>query len=137
MEKIDFQNYRALVREVKQLRDYVRTIEAALDSIPSPQLSFTPKGPPSSGSAMTARVARYLDIKALYEERLAESEAQVLAVERAIQTLASPAERVVMRLRYMEGRSWTSVCMELQLLGYSERQVYRLHGYALMKLKEV
>ena len=136
MEKSDFQNYRALVREVEQLRGYVRTLEATLDSIPSPQLSFTPKGPPSNGSAMTARVARLLDTKALYEERLAASEAGVQAIERAIQSLSSPAERLVMRLRYMEGRGWVSICQELLLIGYSERQVYRLHGYALMKLKE-
>ena len=137
MEKVDFLNYRALVLEVRQLKAYVETLDRALSSIPSPQYSFAPKAPHSGGSsALESRVARYLEMKDLYEAQLAKSEAQVLAVEQAIQSLEVPAERLVMRLRYIEGRSWVSVCMELQALGYSERQVYYVHGFALKKLKE-
>lgn len=123
--------------EVRQLRAYVDTLDSALSSVPSPQFSLTPKGPHSGGSALAARVARYLEMRDLYEAQLAKSEALVLNIERAIQSLESPAERLVMRLRYMEGRSWASVCLKLQREGYSERQVYRLHGAALLKLKEV
>lgn len=137
MEKIDFSNYRALVLEVRQLKAYVETLDRALSSIPSPQFSFAPKAPHSGGSALESRVARYLEMKDLYEAQLAKSEEQVLAVERAIQALEVPVERLVMRLRYIEGRSWASVCLELQALGYSERQVYYIHGFALKKLKEV
>jgi DNA-directed RNA polymerase specialized sigma24 family protein len=137
MEKIDFLNYRALVLEVRQLKAYVETLDRALSSIPSPQYSFTPKAPHSGGSALESRVVRYLEMKDLYEAQRSEAEAQVVAVERAIQSLDSPAERLVMRLRYLEGRSWTSVCARLQCEGYSERSVYRLHGSALLKLKEV
>lgn len=136
MEKIDFLNYRALVLEVRQLKAYVETLDRALSSIPSPQYSLTPKGPHHGGSALASRVGRYLEMKALFESQRAEAEAQVLAVERAIQSLSDPAERLVMRLRYLEGRGWTNVCAKLQREGYSERTVYRLHGSALLKLKE-
>lgn len=137
MEKIDFLNYKALVREVRQLKAYVETLDRALSSVPSSQFSLTPKGPHSGGSALAARVGRYLEMKELFETQRAKAEAQVLEVERAIQSLEDPAERVVMRLRYLEGRSWASVCLKLQADGYSERQVYYIHGAALKKLKEI
>lgn len=137
MEKIDFLQYRALALEVRQLESYVEALDRALSAIPSPQFSLTPKAPHSGGSAMADRVARYLEMKELFEAQRAKSEAQVLTIEWAIQTLEDPGERVVMRLRYMEGRSWASVVAKLQREGYSERTVYRLHGSALLKLKEV
>lgn len=137
MEKVDFLNYRALVLEVRQLKSHLASLERAMDSISGPQLSFTPKGPHSGGSPVERQVVRFLDVQELYKAKLTEKLAQLVIVEQAIDSLDSPAERLVMRLRYMEGRSWASVCSLLQREGYSERQVYRLHGFALQKLKEV
>lgn len=137
MEKSELLSYRALVLEVRKLKEYVDTLDRALSSAPSPQLSFTPKAPQSGGSALAARVARYLEVKELFETQRAKSEAQVLGIERAIQSLDDPAERLVMRLRYLEGRSWVNVCSKLQPEGYCERQVYYIHGSALQKLREV
>lgn len=137
MEKVDFMNYRALVLEVRQLKSHLASLERMLDSVPGPQFSFTPKGPHSGGSPVEKQVTRFLDVQELYKAKLARKLAQLVVVEEAIDSLDSPAERLVMRLRYMEGRSWVSVCSLLQREGYSERQVYRLHGFALQKLKEV
>lgn len=137
MEKTEFLNYRALVLEVKQLKAYVDAMDRALSSAPGSQLSFMPKAPRSGGSSFEERVVRFHEMKALFDERRALSECQVVAIERAIQSLEAPAERLVMRLRYLEGRSWASVVSRLQPEGYSERQVYYIHGAALEKLKEV
>ena len=137
MEKSDFLNYRALVLEVRQLQSYLVSLERALDSVSSPQFSFTPRGPHSGGSPVERQVVRFLDVQELYKAKLAEKLVRLAVVEQAIDSLDAPAERLVMRLRYLEGRSWASVCSFLQNEGYSERQVYRLHGFALQKLKEV
>lgn len=136
MKKSDFLNYRALVLEVRRLKAYVETLDRALGSVPSQQLSFTPKAPHSGGSSLASRVARYVEMQELFEAQRAKAEAQVLEVERAIQSLDEPAERLVMRLRYLEGRSWTNVCSLLQPEGYSERQVYYIHGAALRNLED-
>lgn len=137
MEKSDFLNYRALVLEVRQLRSYMSSLERALDSVSSPQFSVTPKGPHSGGSPIEKQVIRFIEIQELYKAKLAEKLAVLASVEQAIDSLEAPAERLVMRLRYLEGRSWASVCSLLQREGYSERQVYYIHGTALKKLKEV
>ena len=85
---------------------------------------------------MSDVVAKHIELEALYCERLAAKVAQQLAIERALDSLEDPAERMVMRYRYIDGRGWSSIISELTMLGYSERQVYRLHGFALLKLKE-
>ena len=137
MDKIDFVNYRALMLEVRQLRSCLAALESSLDAIPAPRYSSTPRASHSRGSAIEARVARLVEVQALYRSKLEQQLAQLQAVEEAIGSLENPAERLVMRLRYVEGRSWVNVCMLLQPEGYSERQVYRLHSFALSKLKEV
>ena len=136
MLKSDLQNYRALAREVRQLREQLTALEASLFAPKVQQYSDTPV---QSGrvSDLSDAVVRHLELKELYQERLAAKAAQQLAIELALESLEDPAQRMVMRFRYIEGRGWNFIIAELAALGYSERQVYRLHGFALLKLKEV
>ena len=136
MEKADFINYRALVREVLQLNEQLVALESSMYSPKIPHLTQTPVQP-GQRCDMADIVARHIELAALYKERMVEKMVQQLAIERAIESLEDPAERMVMRYRYMEGRGWNFIIAELAALGYSERQVYRLHGFALLKLKEV
>lgn len=59
---------------------------------------------------------------------------KVAAIENAIEGLADPTERLLLRLRYMEGKSWTQVCFALH---YSPSSVKRIHKRALEHLREV
>jgi DNA-directed RNA polymerase specialized sigma subunit len=86
---------------------------------------------------MDDAVAGHLRLEQLYREKLAESSARAYAIEDALEALSDPAQRIIMRERYIYGRSWVRICDMMRSEGYSERQVYRLHGYALLKLKEV
>lgn len=133
MIKEDFKNYRLLAREVQLLRVKLR----ALCDPAGPRYSLVPSAPSGQVSTLDDLAAIYAEQETLYLEKLVKKEAQLLAIERAIESLADPAERLVMRYRYIDGRSWRRVCDQMQAKGYSERQVYRLHGWALEKLKEV
>lgn len=137
MEKADLKNYRALLLEVSQLRDQLRSLEASIYSPTGQRFSSTPRGSSDYRATMDAAVSRHIGLEDLYRTELADKEAQQLAVELAIASLADIGERLVMRSRYIEGRGWPAVIREMQKAGYSERTVYRLHGYALAKLKEV
>jgi hypothetical protein len=137
MEKTDFRNYRALVLEVQQLRDQLTALESSLYSPKGQRFSSTPRGPSDYRATMDGAVDRHIKLVELYTGELAEKEAKQLAIERAIMSLGEPAERVVMRELYIFGRSWPAVLTKMQKMGYSERTTYRLHGYALYKLKEV
>lgn len=137
MEKTEFKNYRALLLEVGQLKDQLRTLESSIYSPRGQRFSSTPRATSGHNRTMADPVAKHIELVGFYEQELADKEAQQLAVERAIASLADIGERLVMRSRYIEGHGWPVVIREMQKVGYSERTVYRLHGYALAKLKEV
>ena len=137
MEKTDLKNYRALVLEVQQLKEQLAVLESSLYSPRGQRFTSTPRVPSGDRSTMDGAVDRHIKLVALYRDQLADKEARQLAIERAIESLADTPERVVMRELYIAGRSWSAVLNKMQKLGYSERTVYRLHGFALLKLKEV
>lgn len=137
MEKTDFMNYRLLAYEVKRLRGELDALEGTIYSPTGQRYSLTPRASSGQGRTMDDVIASHAALEDHYLAKLAEKNAQLLAVERAIESLEDTAERLVMRYRYIDGHSWRKVCYLLQSKGYSERQVYRLHGWALEKLKEV
>lgn len=132
MTKDDFVGYRALTREVQLLRIKLK----ALCDPSGARYSLVPSAPSGQVSTLDDLAAIYAEQEALYLEKLAKKETMLLAIEQAIEELPV-AERLVMRYRYIDGRSWRRVCEQMLPRGYSERQVYRLHGWALEKLKEV
>lgn len=136
MEKSDLKSYRALAREVQQIRDQLQILEASLYSPRGQRFSSTPRAASGPKKTMDDAVAGHIKLEALYRSQLAEKESRQAYIEMAITNLDTP-ERLVMRFRYIEGRGWPAVVREMEKLGYSERTVYRLHGSALLKLKEV
>lgn len=137
MEKADFLNFRALVLELRQIRALIDDLERERFTLPGCRITDTPREAPARGSAIERGMIRREDVMDLYLRRRLKLEDEIRAVEEAIASLEVPLERLLMRLRYIEGRGWGSIVDELRPLGYSERQVYRMHGYALQKLKEV
>lgn len=137
MDKSVFMNYRALAREVRQLRTCLESLEASMYAPKGQRFTSTPHAPSGDGKTMADVVCKHMELEALYLEKLAEKNAQLLGIEQAIDSLEIPGERLVMRHRYIDGYSWQRICAEMASLGYAERTVYRLHGAALLKLKEV
>lgn len=137
MEKADFKNYRALLLEVEQLREQLKILESSLYSPKGQRFTSTPRVSSGDRSTMDGAVERHMKLERLYQDQLAEKEAQQLAIEQAIDSLGDSPERVVMRELYIKGQRWPAVIKKMEKAGYSERTSYRLHGFALLKLKEV
>lgn len=137
MEKADFRNYRMLVWEVQQLKEQVAVLESSLYSPRGQRFTSTPRASSGEKSTMDSAVARHMSLERRYREKLADKEAQQLIIEDAIESLGDTPERVIMRELYIKGKRWPAVLYEMQKRGYSERTAYRLHGLALLKLKEV
>ncbi|MGN1027796.1 MAG: DUF1492 domain-containing protein [Faecousia sp.] len=134
MTKDELLQYRDLAREVRQLRRHLDSLESSMYTPQGQRYTATPRAASGPGKTMADAVCQHMELEDLYREKLAERNAQLLRVEAAIDSLANPGERLVMRYRYIDGHSWTRICGEL---GYSESTIYRLHGQALLKLKEV
>lgn len=134
MEKSEFREYVALSAEVRQLQEQ-------LDALCDPKgarFSSDPRGPGSPGAAaMVGIISARAALEEKYRAALTEKEAQQLRIEQAIMSLDDIGERLVMRARYIEGKEWLDIIRELSKKGYSERTLYRLHGSALWKLREV
>lgn len=71
------------------------------------------------------------------EEDLAASnhfEHLVATIDHAIGQLSDPDEQRLLRMRYVEGWSWTKVCLSIH---YSRSQTKRIHARALEHLEEI
>ena len=137
MEKSDLEQYRMLGREICQINDQLRELESSLYSPKGQRFSHTPKAQGAAGYSMDSAIANHVRLADLYAAKLAEREAQQLRIEQAIDSLDDTVARQIMRDRYISGLAWWRICRELESRGYSERTVYRLHGEALLKLREV
>ena len=137
MDKADFKNYRILAREVRQLKAQLSVLESSIYSPKGQRFSAMPRAASGPKKTMDDAVAGHIKLESHYRAQLAEKEALQLKIEQAISLLPDSAERVIMRARYIEGHGWTTIIRDLQKMGYSERTVYRLHGFALLKLKEL
>lgn len=132
MEKEDLLRYRDLSREVSYLQLRLRELEQTIYAPKGQRFTAIPHATSGKGKTMDDVVCKHIEIENLYLEKLAEKNAQLLEVEMAIESLSDPAERMVLRYRYIDGYSWSCICDEM---GYGERQVFRLHGHALLNLK--
>lgn len=136
MDKQELKNYKTLALEVKQLREQLRVLESSLYSPKGQRFSAMPRAASGPKKTMEDVVAGHMKLEQLYRDKVADQEARLVNIERALDTLDDPAQRFIIRERYILGYSWTSICNKMRCQGYSERQVFRLHGFALLKLKE-
>lgn len=136
MEKADFQNYRLLAQEVRTLQARLKELEGAIYAPAGQQYARQPGSSSGRTKTLDDAVAAHAALEERLLRMLSEKNRQLLVIYQAVEALEEPAERLVMEYRYIDGHSWRKVCYLMQRHGYSERQVYRLHGRALEKLKE-
>lgn len=98
---------------------------------------------PGSGDRMERAILRYMD----YEERMTPKieaiQAEMDEIEAAIDAVADPLEREILRLRYIDGEfcrlmPWKDVA--LRMFGDNDERhilaAYRLHGQALVSISD-
>lgn len=74
-----------------------------------------------------------LPLRNLYREKLKKLIDGQLRIEQAIESL-DPTERVLMRMRYMDGEDWLEICATIH---YEWAQTHRIHAKALNKIKNL
>lgn len=130
MDKATLRQYISIVKEIEQLETERETILARLqgavqyDGMPHSRDVADPVG---------NTVAKLGELKTLLDKKLDELADLRFAIENAVAELPSE-ERRLMRLRYIEGKTWEQVGVEMC---YDYRHVLRLHGQILLKLKDV
>lgn len=118
--------------ELKQLKQQLDQLEANITAPRGQAMDGMPKGS-GGGDAMAAVVAELVGLKEKYQAKMQQLLAAQKEVEEIIDGLEDTVERQVMRCRYIEGKVWEEVCVELN---YSWKQTHRYHSRALDKLVE-
>lgn len=121
--------YRRHVRRINRIEAEIAEIREMRASI-----SVNNDGMPS-GSNQTDLSAYVAQLDRLERELIEERNNRIITykdIEKRIKNLKSRNENDVLFYRYIAGLSWWEIA---EKLGYSERQIYRMHGKALMNLK--
>lgn len=105
MTKEELQNYRNLRSELKML------------------------------DALKQKIERHStdELRAKYAQKCEQLANKLLRIEQVIEKLNS-TERMILRLRYINGLSWLSVCDRVH---YSWQQTHRIHARALRKIEKL
>ncbi len=131
MTKARLLEYRDLVLERKQLADDLAELEVVMTSPRIGTSDGTPRGT-AGGNPLENMVLRHMELQERYRAKLAETDAAIAEIERAIESLP-PRERKLMRHRYIEALEWEAVCAKMS---YSWRQVHRIHRQALVQIED-
>lgn len=116
--------------ELEELRERIAELRAAIEN----PRATAPTGMPSAHNDKAAEdgIVRLIHLMTVYEGKTRELEWDAVQTEQAIASLPSLPRRV-MRMVYIQGLSYSEVGKRI---GYSSRQVKRIHDSALAKLDE-
>jgi RNA polymerase sigma factor (sigma-70 family) len=124
--------YRAIRLERDKLRGLLEEMEATIYSPAIPKLDPAPGGGRNGASPVEIAATKHDELRTRYLQKVAELEDAMAKVEAAIETL-DHRDRALVRLYYIQGKTWEEVCVEMS---YSWRQIHRIHSEVLKKLRD-
>ena len=123
-------NYRRIIRsielQIEEARHQATQIRAIVYDKDRVQTS-------PSASAMDQFIMRLNELGDRYVTNLIQYRAEIDKRSKMINALPNPTHAQILRLRYINGLKWKSICVEM---GYTFRHTTKLHGYALQAFAE-
>lgn len=129
MTKKDLQQLYWIKRNIQQLENKLLELETSATRITT-QLTKEPRSTSSTEDKLAEIVCKIVEVQEQINEELKKSYDYMAKIEKAIEALP-PREAHLIRLRYLELKSWESICVEMN---YSWRQIHRIHSDALKLL---
>ena len=105
--------------ELQELRSFACKI--------TPVYSLVPGGS-GSGQKLENNIAKIADIETLLQDETNEFLKSLQEIRELIKLIDDPMQRLIMQKRYLNYQKWEVIAADL---GYSWRQVHRLHGKGL------
>ncbi|MCQ2286508.1 MAG: hypothetical protein MJZ76_06515 [Bacteroidales bacterium] len=119
--------YRNLKREGRSLRAALLEANELADGLKSPLISDMPKGNHGE-SDLSSAIARIDSLERKLSRKCGEIQQALEDISETISRIEDEQQRTIIRMRYIEGRSWANIAV---LLERSEPWVFKLHGEAL------
>lgn len=119
---------------IRAKKERLAVMREMAHSIGSPEITDMPRNPNHGTSRLEDSVIRMLRLEEEIrrdEEKLRSSKTKALEL---IGKIPNPEYQTVLISRYFRNESWETIAAEMF---YSERWIYRLHGYALEEMDGV
>lgn len=123
--------YRNLEKEIRKLEEEVEVIYTKATAPGKYRLSHEQHSPNLEPDRMAELVSDMTDKALMLGNCIRQAKNERQAIEDMISSL-KPAERQLIRMRYVEGLRWENIAVELT---YSIQHVWRLHGNILSRLE--
>lgn len=120
---------RSVDRRVDELTERLDRLRAKLESGRMSAITGMPRG---GSSDWTVTADRLIELEQRVNRQTREMVRWKLAAIDAIDAVAEDRLREVLELYYIDGFTWSQVA---ERMGYEVRQIYRLHGLALLMVK--
>lgn len=131
MTKYDLMQYQWILKNIEKLEEKLLEIDTQLQRITT-RYTLVSVSRTGSRDVMGELIVKKIEVEEEINRKLQESYKKLKEIERAIEKL-DEREKLLMRLRYIQGKDWMEICDEM---GYSWRQIHRIHKKALDKLKD-
>ena len=128
MDKATLRQYQFLVKEIEQLEEEKLRLSASL--VGAVNITDMPHGSRKVEDRMAEVAVKMSDIAQMIADKLNQLYDLRQQIEQAIEEL-EPRERVLMRERYIEGKKWEQIAVDM---GYCYMQICRIHGEILKKM---
>lgn len=132
MEKSELKQYRMLLKEAEGLRQRAEEFEEKIKSLRAVIIDGMPKKQGIKDN-IGEMIAKLDNIRQQYIEKNNLMVRELIKIECAINKLNISTERILIRKRYIDGKMWEDIANDM---GYSLRQIHRLHSSALINLKK-
>ena len=119
---------------IRAKKERLLVMHEMAESVGSPVMSDMPRNPNHSASKLEDSVMKMM---ALENEIRQEEEKLTADKTRALELIGeiwNPEYQTVLISRYFRNESWDDIASEMY---YSQRWIYRLHGYALDELDKI
>lgn len=127
MTKADLKKYIQLTKEAEELKKRAEYLEDEAKSVKAVVINDMPKGN-GAKSGICNIVVKIEQLRVEYLHKYDLALCELYKVERVIEELENPTERMLMRKRYIEDKHWEDICVELN---YCWKQIHRIHAKAL------
>ena len=143
MDKQQLKDYKRLRKEIECEQERLEMIEVKILGISSKNSDGMPRSSSSEYDKMATQIAYKTDIENNLAQLLQKEKSKRMEIEKEIvERLEYPDERMLIRLRYIDGLSWREISELLfsKRRDYYEdeekykRRLYRIHGNALVKM---
>lgn len=121
-------------QEIKIQRDILNELENNLDNVKSFDYSKDKLqgGPIQDDTVMIEKINRILEVQEIIKEKETELKRLQANLYLEINRLSNTNEKILLQARYILNETWEQIA---ERLGYSVRQIHRVHSSALENFK--